>query len=136
MDSQLRRTKIIATLGPATDAPGMLEKILVEGVDVVRMNLSHGAPEDHRKRCEAVRAAAAVCGTDLLGMVIAVEELAVASAAVVTVLAFVGPAFGLYTTIAGVLGLAQFLAVQPVGVALRDALTAPDRAVIHHVWAP
>jgi pyruvate kinase len=65
MDSQLRRTKIIATLGPATDAPGMLEKILVEGVDVVRMNLSHGAPEDHRKRCEAVRAAAAKLGREV-----------------------------------------------------------------------
>jgi len=65
MDSQLRRTKIIATLGPATDAPGMLEKILVEGVDVVRLNLSHGAPGDHRKRCEAVRAAAAKLGREV-----------------------------------------------------------------------
>ena len=45
MDLQLRRTKIIATLGPATDAPGMLAQILAEGVDVVRLNLSHGAPD-------------------------------------------------------------------------------------------
>lgn len=65
MDLQIRRTKIIATLGPATDAPGMLEKILVEGVDVVRLNLSHGAAEDHRKRCEAVRAAAAKLGREV-----------------------------------------------------------------------
>jgi pyruvate kinase len=65
MDSQLRRTKIIATLGPATDAPGMLEKVLAEGADVVRLNLSHGAAEDHRKRCEAVRAAAANLGREV-----------------------------------------------------------------------
>ncbi|MDQ6647368.1 MAG: pyruvate kinase, partial [Pseudomonadota bacterium] len=38
-NSQTRRTKIVATLGPATDAPGMLERIIVEGVNVVRLNL-------------------------------------------------------------------------------------------------
>jgi len=48
MESQLRRTKIIATLGPATDAPGMLKRILEEGVDVVRLNMSHGNAEDQR----------------------------------------------------------------------------------------
>ena len=58
MVSQLRRTKIIATLGPATDAPGMLKQLLVEGVDVVRLNLSHGSADEHRRRAEAVRAAA------------------------------------------------------------------------------
>ena len=65
MDSQLRRTKIIATLGPATDAPGMLEKILVEGADVVRLNLSHGAADDHRRRAREVRAAAASIGREV-----------------------------------------------------------------------
>ena len=54
-ESPLRRTKIVATLGPATDAPGMLEKILAEGVNVVRLNLSHGQPDDHRARANAVR---------------------------------------------------------------------------------
>ncbi|MGB8377808.1 MAG: pyruvate kinase, partial [Rhodanobacteraceae bacterium] len=48
MDAQVRRTKIIATLGPATDASGMLKKLLAEGVDVVRLNLSHGVADDHR----------------------------------------------------------------------------------------
>ncbi|HET9485563.1 MAG TPA: pyruvate kinase, partial [Xanthomonadales bacterium] len=48
--TQQRRTKIIATLGPATDQPGVLEKIIHEGVDVVRINLSHGGVEDHRRR--------------------------------------------------------------------------------------
>ncbi len=59
MAVQLRRTKIIATLGPATDAPGMLVRILAEGVDVVRINFSHGTREDHARRCSEARAAAA-----------------------------------------------------------------------------
>lgn len=50
-----RRTKIVSTLGPATDEPGILEKIILAGVNVVRMNFSHGSPEDHMQRAEAVR---------------------------------------------------------------------------------
>ena len=55
MSEASRRTKIVATLGPATDTPGMLEKLLVAGVDVVRLNLSHGTADEHRARAEAVR---------------------------------------------------------------------------------
>ncbi len=51
----LRRTKIVATLGPATDDPKMLDKIIEAGVDVVRLNYSHGAKEEHRVRAETVR---------------------------------------------------------------------------------
>src|SRR5450432_2225879 len=65
MDLPVRRTKIIATLGPATDAPGMLQRILEEGVDVVRLNLSHGAAEDHQRRIDEVRAAAAALGREV-----------------------------------------------------------------------
>jgi len=50
-----RRTKIVATLGPATDEPGILEDIIVAGVNVVRMNFSHGCPEDHQNRANQVR---------------------------------------------------------------------------------
>ena len=53
-DTHSRRTKIVATLGPATDAPGMLEKIIAEGVNVVRLNLSHGQADDHRARAMVV----------------------------------------------------------------------------------
>lgn len=53
-----RRTKIIATLGPALDAPGMLEKAIEAGVDVFRANFSHGVAGDHANRINAVRAAA------------------------------------------------------------------------------
>ncbi len=58
-----RRTKIVATLGPATDRPGVLERVLEAGVDVVRINLSHGAPADHRERVERVRVWAQAQGT-------------------------------------------------------------------------
>ncbi|MGR9037519.1 MAG: pyruvate kinase [Gammaproteobacteria bacterium] len=51
----LRRTKILATLGPATDKPGVLEGLFRAGIDVVRLNFSHGSAEDHIKRAEAVR---------------------------------------------------------------------------------
>lgn len=50
-----RRTKIVATLGPASDKPGVLEGIIKAGVNVVRLNFSHGTHEDHVKRVNAVR---------------------------------------------------------------------------------
>ncbi|WP_251976524.1 pyruvate kinase [Salinicola avicenniae] len=54
----IRRTKIVATLGPATDREGVLDAIIEAGVDVVRLNFSHGNPEDHRRRLKAVRESA------------------------------------------------------------------------------
>lgn len=58
----LRRTKIVATLGPATNDMKSLEAIIRAGVDVVRMNFSHGTAQDHVKRAEIVRAAAIAAG--------------------------------------------------------------------------
>jgi pyruvate kinase len=55
MASGLRRTKIVATLGPATDREGELERMIQAGVDVVRINMSHGAPEEHIARAQRVR---------------------------------------------------------------------------------
>ncbi|MFP4271451.1 MAG: pyruvate kinase [Halothiobacillaceae bacterium] len=57
-----RRTKIVATLGPATDQPGVIDGLVRAGVDVVRLNFSHGSPEDHRQRAEAIRRAASEQG--------------------------------------------------------------------------
>jgi len=65
MTDQLRRTKILATLGPATDAPGVLEAVLRAGVNVVRLNFSHGGPEQHALRAEAVRTIAADIGREV-----------------------------------------------------------------------
>lgn len=50
-----RRTKIVATLGPATSSPEAIEKLILAGVNVVRLNFSHGSPEDHQKRADLVR---------------------------------------------------------------------------------
>ena len=50
-----RRTKIVATLGPASDEPARLEAMLRAGVDVVRLNLSHGTVDDHLQRLATVR---------------------------------------------------------------------------------
>ncbi|WP_130536494.1 pyruvate kinase [Thiomicrorhabdus indica] len=51
----LKRTKIVATLGPATDREGELEKMIQSGLDVVRINMSHGNPEEHKARAQRVR---------------------------------------------------------------------------------
>lgn len=55
MSRRLRRTKIVCTMGPSTDRGNNLEKIIVAGANVVRMNFSHGTPEDHINRAEKVR---------------------------------------------------------------------------------
>jgi len=76
----LRRTKIVATLGPATDDPKMLDKIIEAGVDVVRVNFSHGSPEEHIERAERVRNRARAHGRqigvlcDLQGPKIRIEK--------------------------------------------------------------
>ena len=54
----LKKTKIICTQGPATDAPGVIEGLIENGMNCARFNFSHGTHEEHKKRIEAVRAAA------------------------------------------------------------------------------
>ena len=54
----LKKTKIICTQGPATDAPGVIEKLIENGMNCARFNFSHGDHEGHKKRIDAVRAAA------------------------------------------------------------------------------
>jgi len=51
----LRSTKIVATLGPSSTDPDTLERMIVAGVDVVRLNFSHGSAQDHIRRAELVR---------------------------------------------------------------------------------
>ena len=58
----MRRTKIVATLGPSTDTPELIERLILAGVDVVRLNYSHGSHEEHERRADMVRAAADKCG--------------------------------------------------------------------------
>lgn len=75
-----RRTKIVATLGPATDRPRVLEGILLAGVNVVRLNFSHGIAQDHLQRAQQVRDVAKRLGlsigilADLQGPKIRIEK--------------------------------------------------------------
>ncbi len=52
---QIRRTKIIATLGPATDSPEVLRALIKAGADILRINLSHGTHEEQATRARQVR---------------------------------------------------------------------------------
>ena len=82
MSSNFRRTKILATLGPATDQPGVLAQIIEAGVNVVRLNFSHGTPEQHAARVAKVREISASIGrevgilADLQGPKIRIETFA------------------------------------------------------------
>ena len=77
-----RRTKIVATLGPASDSPELLRTLLAAGVDAVRLNLSHGTHEQHSKNAWLVREIAAEIGqpvaviADLQGPKLRVGDLA------------------------------------------------------------
>ncbi|MGI4819248.1 pyruvate kinase [Brevundimonas sp.] len=55
--NRARRTRIVATLGPASVAPGMVKALAEAGVDVFRLNFSHGSHEDHERAYKAVRGA-------------------------------------------------------------------------------
>ena len=58
----MRRTKIVATLGPASSSPEMLRQLIASGVNVFRLNFSHGTREGHAEIYHRVRAAAAEAG--------------------------------------------------------------------------
>src|SRR5512137_487651 len=47
-----RKTKIICTLGPATDEGDVLRKLFINGMNVARLNFSHGTQEEHQKRVD------------------------------------------------------------------------------------
>ena len=76
-----RQTKIVCTLGPSSTAPDMILALARAGMDVARLNFSHGTHEDHAARIEAVRDAAAEVGrpiavlADLCGPKIRVRGL-------------------------------------------------------------
>ena len=61
----MRRTKIVATMGPATDKPGMVEKMVDAGVDLFRINYSHQTHLEHRERARALREITAGKGLEI-----------------------------------------------------------------------
>ena len=60
-----RSTKIVATIGPASSTLEILTRMIAAGVDVVRLNFSHGKAEDHIERARLVREAAKACGREV-----------------------------------------------------------------------
>ena len=60
-----RRSKVVATLGPSTDEAETLAKMIEAGLDVARLNFSHGSADDHRNRARALRRAASRCGREV-----------------------------------------------------------------------
>ncbi|QEA38423.1 pyruvate kinase [Pistricoccus aurantiacus] len=68
LHAPIRRTKIVATLGPASDKDGVLEAMLEAGVDVVRLNFSHGSADDHRQRLTRVREIAQRLGRSIAAL--------------------------------------------------------------------
>ena len=59
---RLRNAKIVATLGPASSSQGVIGALYNAGVDVFRLNFSHGKQEDHRERVAAIRAIESATG--------------------------------------------------------------------------
>jgi pyruvate kinase len=65
MALRAHKTKITATIGPASAAPAVMEDMIRTGMDVARLNFSHGAFEDHRRSIESLRATARAAGRDV-----------------------------------------------------------------------
>ena len=84
-----RRTKIVCTLGPASDSPAVLRELIRAGMDVARINFSHGAHDEHARRIAAVRDIAGAEGrvvailADLQGPKLRIGEIAAGRAVLV-----------------------------------------------------
>jgi pyruvate kinase len=131
----LRRTKILTTLGPATDPPQVMADLVAAGVNVVRVNFSHGAAADHERRVHDVRKAAAAAGRwigvlgDLQGPKIRIERFAEGK-----VLLNEGDAFALDTALPAEDGTARAVGVTydalPRDVKTGDVLLLNDGQIV------
>jgi pyruvate kinase len=65
MSLRPQKTKIVATIGPACDAPAVLEQMIQAGMSVARLNFSHGTFDEHAARIERLRAAAKAVGREI-----------------------------------------------------------------------
>jgi pyruvate kinase len=64
----LRKTKVIATIGPASDSPETIKALIRAGMNVARLNFSHGTHEEHRKRLAVIRQACDELGANIATM--------------------------------------------------------------------
>ena len=137
-DSHRRRTRILATLGPATDSPETLAALVAAGVDAVRINYSHGEHADHARRIRRVREAAALAGrdigilADLQGPKIRIERFADGPVTLTP-----GARFALDTAHPAAAGTAEIVGCAypdlPRDVAAGDTLLLNDGAIRLHV---
>ena len=67
--NSLRKTKIVATIGPASDSPEILKQMIAAGMNVARLNLSHGTYEEHQARLDRIRDTANEVGVQIAIMV-------------------------------------------------------------------
>jgi len=67
--NSLRKTKIVATIGPASDSPEILKEMIAAGMNVARLNLSHGSFEEHQARLDRIRDTASEMGVPMAIMV-------------------------------------------------------------------
>jgi pyruvate kinase len=61
----MRRAKIVCTLGPAVESPEKVRELIAAGMNMARLNLSHGGYEEHQNRLDRVREAAAEAGVPI-----------------------------------------------------------------------
>lgn len=66
---QIRKTKIIATIGPASQDPAILEKLIGHGLDVARFNLSHGDTDSHKRMIDTLRETVSRLGANLATLI-------------------------------------------------------------------
>ena len=64
MKDKMKKTKIICTIGPASEDPKMLKKLVLAGMNVMRCNFSHGDYEEHGKKMQTMRDVNAELGTN------------------------------------------------------------------------
>jgi len=131
VNSFLRRTKILATLGPATDDPKLLTEMVRAGVNVVRINFSHGSIEDHARRVGMIREAAARAGSyvgilgDLQGPKIRIERFTAGK-----IMLKEGASFVLDASLASDVGTEQAVGITykalPADVQIDDVLLLND----------
>src|SRR5512143_2329080 len=65
MQLRSHKTKITATVGPASASPAVMEDLIRAGMDIARLNFSHGSLDDHRRNIVSLRAAARAAGRDV-----------------------------------------------------------------------
>jgi pyruvate kinase len=134
----LRRTKILTTLGPATDNPKVLADMLRAGADVVRVNFSHGEPQAHARRVQMVREVAEQVGKwvavlgDLQGPKIRIERFAEGK-----IVLNEGDSFALDVSLDSKAGTSKAVGVAykslPKDVAARDVLLLNDGHIVLEV---